>query len=88
MLIRRDVYGKYRQSVLGFTWAFIPPLAQMVVFTLLFGKIAKLGPDGIPYYLFSFTALLPWNYFTKALSMASNSVILGKSLIGKVYFHG
>ncbi len=86
MLIRRDVFGKYRQSVLGFTWAFIPPLLQMVVFTVIFGNVAKLGPEGTPYYIFSFTALLPWNYFSKALQSCGNSLISGQNLITKVYF--
>jgi lipopolysaccharide transport system permease protein len=86
MLIKRDVFGKYRQSVLGFTWAFIPPLAQMVVFTLIFGNVARLGPEGIPYYIFSFVALLPWNYFARALQTSSNSLLAGQALLTKVYF--
>lgn len=86
LLIKRDIVARYRQSALGFTWAFIPPIAQMMVFTLIFGKIAKLGPDGVPYFLFSFAALLPWNYFTNALTNTSGSLLSGKTLITKVYF--
>lgn len=87
MLIKRDVWGKYRQSVLGFTWAFVPPLAQMIVFTVVFGEMGKMGPDGdTPYYLFSFAALLPWNYFNRAMTTSGNSLIASKSLISKVYF--
>jgi lipopolysaccharide transport system permease protein len=86
MLIKRDIFGKYRQSLLGFTWAFIPALAQMLVFTLIFGKVANLGPAGVPYYIFSFVALLPWNYFTRSLQTSSNSLLAGQGLITKVYF--
>ncbi len=86
MLIKRDVFGKYRQSVLGFTWAFVPPLAQMIVFTIIFGRLGKMGPSDTPYYLFSFTALLPWNYFSRAMNSSGNSLISGKGLLTKVYF--
>ncbi|MEA2012178.1 MAG: ABC transporter permease [Verrucomicrobiota bacterium] len=87
MLIKRDVFGKYRQSILGFTWAFVPPLVQMIVFTLIFGKMGNMGPSGdTPYYLFSFAALLPWNYFSKAMNSSGNSLISGKGLLTKVYF--
>ncbi len=89
MLIKRDVYGKYRQSVLGFTWAFLPPLIQMIVFTFVFGGgVADLGPTDkkIPYAVFSFTALLPWTYFTRSLCNSSASVLGGRGLITKIYF--
>lgn len=86
MLVKRDIYGKYRQSALGFTWAFLPPLMQMVVFTLIFGRVAKLGPEGIPYPVFSFTALLPWTYFSRALTSSSTSLLTGRDLFSKVYF--
>ncbi len=75
-----------RQSVLGFTWAFIPLLAQMVVFTVLFGNVAKLGPEGYPYHLFSLGALVPWTYFTRALGNTGNSLVAGRNLLSKVYF--
>ena len=86
VLIKRDTFGKYRQSVLGFTWAFIPPVVQMLVFTLIFGNIAQIGPNGIPYYLFSFVGLLPWNYFSRALTQTGGSLVGAKGLVSKVYF--
>lgn len=86
MLVKRDIYGKYRQSALGFLWAFVPPLLQMVVFTAIFGRVAKLGPEGVPYPIFSYVALVPWTYFTRALSNSSESLLVGKNLFSKVYF--
>ncbi len=86
MLVKRDVQGKYRQSALGFTWAFIPPVIQMVIFTLIFGKVAKLGPENIPYPIFSYAALLPWSYFSRALTGAGSSLLRQKNLLTKVYF--
>jgi lipopolysaccharide transport system permease protein len=86
MLIIRDVQGKYRQSALGFLWAIIPPVVQMVVFTIIFGRVAKLGPDNIPYPVFSFAALLPWTYFSRALTTSGGSLIGKKNLLTKVYF--
>ena len=86
MLVKRDVQGKYRQSVLGYSWAFIPPVMQMIVFTFIFGKVAKLGPDNIPYPIFSYAALLPWNFFSRALHGAAGSLLASKSIFTKVYF--
>jgi lipopolysaccharide transport system permease protein len=86
MLVLREVQGKYRQSALGFLWAIIPPIIQMVIFTFIFGRIAKLGPDGIPYPIFSFAALLPWTFFSRALSNAGASVFGQRGLLSKVYF--
>jgi len=86
LLVKRDIYGRYRQSALGFMWAFIPAVMQMVVFSFIFGRVAKLGPEGIPYPVFSFAALLPWTYFSRALTSSGNSLIGSKNLISKVYF--
>jgi lipopolysaccharide transport system permease protein len=85
-LIWRDVKVRYKQTVLGASWAIIQPLMTMVVFTVLFGRVAKVPTDGIPYPIFSYTALLPWGLFTKALSDAGRSLIQNRSMITKVYF--
>lgn len=86
LLILRDIQAKYRQSVLGFTWAFIPLFVQMVIFTIIFGRVAKLGPEGIPYPLFSYAALLPWSYFSRALGGVGGSLLKQSGLFSKVYF--
>jgi lipopolysaccharide transport system permease protein len=85
-LIWRDVKVRYKQTVLGASWAIIQPLMTMVVFTVLFGRVAKVPTDGMPYPIFSYTALLPWGLFTKALSDAGRSLIANRSMITKVYF--
>jgi lipopolysaccharide transport system permease protein len=82
----RDIKVRYAQSVLGVGWALIQPLFNMVVFTIIFGKLAKLSSDGSPYYLFSLVALVPWHYFSGALSDASGSLVGGSNLVNKVYF--
>jgi len=85
-LIWRDVKVRYKQTALGASWAIIQPFVTMVVFTILFGNLAKMPSDGIPYPLFSYTGLLPWGLFTKALSDAGRSMITNRSMITKVYF--
>ena len=85
-LIWRDVKVRYKQTVLGASWAIIQPFVTMVVFTVLFGNLAKMPSDGIPYPLFSYTGLLPWGLFTKAISDAGRSMIANRSMITKVYF--
>ncbi|MDA8389055.1 MAG: ABC transporter permease [Nitrospiraceae bacterium] len=82
----RDVKVKYKQTLLGVAWAIIQPFFTMVVFTLFFGKLAKMPSDGIPYPIFSFTALVPWTFFSNALSQASNSLVGSANLIKRVYF--
>jgi lipopolysaccharide transport system permease protein len=82
----RDIKVRYKQTVLGATWAVIQPLLTMLVFTLFFGRLAKVPSDGIPYPLFSYTALLPWQLFAYALTESSNSVVANERLITKVYF--
>ncbi len=86
MLIWRDFSARYRQSVLGAGWAVVRPVFSVLVFTIIFGKIAKLPSDGIPYPLFSFAAMMPWLYFSNSLSNATNSVVGGSGLLTKVYF--
>ena len=85
-LIWRDVKVRYKQTVLGTAWAIIQPLFTMVVFSLFFGKLAKVPSDGIPYPIFSYTALVPWTFFANGLNQASNSLVNSANLIKKIYF--
>ena len=85
-LIWRDIKGRYRQMALGPLWIVLRPLFNMVLFTLIFGTVAKLPSDGIPYPLFTYTALLPWTFFAGAATGAANSLLGYKDLIAKVYF--
>jgi lipopolysaccharide transport system permease protein len=82
----RDLKVRYKQTVLGAAWAILQPVIQMVVFTLLFTRVAKMPHDDIPYPIFSYTALLPWGLFSKALSDAGRSLVTNRSMITKVYF--
>lgn len=85
-LIWRDVKVRYKQTVLGVAWAIIQPVFTMVVFSLFFGRLAKMPSDGIPYPLFSYAALVPWTFFAQGLTLASNSLVGSANLIKKVYF--
>jgi lipopolysaccharide transport system permease protein len=85
-LVWRDVKIRYKQTVLGAAWAILQPLLTMVVFTIFFGGLAKVGSDGLPYPIFSFAGLLPWTFFAQGLTQASGSVVGSSSLITKVYF--
>ena len=82
----RDVKVRYKQTALGAAWAVLQPLLTMVVFTVLFGRLAGIPTDGEPYPLFYYTALLPWNFFVTAVTNSSNSLIASNNLITKVYF--
>lgn len=85
-LIWRDMKVRYKQTVLGALWAIIQPFFTMVVFSIFFGRLAKVPSDGIPYPIFSFAALVPWTFFSNGLSKASNSLVGSSNLIKKVYF--
>lgn len=85
-LTLRDVKVRYKQTALGAAWAIIQPLFMMLVFSLFFGKLAKVPSDGIPYPIFTFCALLPWQLFAHALTESSNSLVANERLITKVYF--
>ena len=85
-LVWRDVKARYAQSILGFGWAIIQPVFSMLVFTVIFGNLAKISSDGVPYAIFSYTALVPWTYFSNALTEATGSLIKNVNLIQKVYF--
>jgi lipopolysaccharide transport system permease protein len=82
----RDIKVRYKQTALGAAWAVLQPLLTMVVFSLIFGRIANLPSDGIPYPLFTFTGLLPWQLFAFALTNAGNSLVGNQNLVSKVYF--
>lgn len=85
-LVWRDVKVRYAQTVLGAGWAILQPVLTMLVFTLVFGMFARIPSDGVPYAVFSLAALVPWTYFSTALSGASNSLVSSTNLITKVYF--
>jgi len=82
----RDVRVRYKQTVLGAAWAIIQPFFTMVVFSVFFGRLAKVPSDGIPYPIFSYAALVPWTFFAQGLNQASNSMVRYANLITKVYF--
>jgi lipopolysaccharide transport system permease protein len=82
----RDIKVRYKQTLLGAAWAIIQPFFTMVVFSLFFGKLAGVPSDGLPYPLFSFAALVPWNFFANGLNQSSNSLVGSANLIQKVYF--
>src|SRR6185312_15067276 len=85
-LIWRDVMVRYKQTALGAAWAVIQPVFMMLVFSLFFGRLGKIPSDGIPYPVFTFCALLPWQLFAHALTESSNSLVGNQNLITKVYF--
>ena len=82
----RDLKVRYKQTVVGVAWVIIQPLLSMGVFTLFFGRLAKLPSDGLPYPVFYFAALAPWTYFSTALTTATNVVVENQRVITKVYF--
>ena len=82
----RGIKARYAQSVLGIGWAIIQPLFTTLVFTVVFGGLAKVDSDGMPYILFSYLALWPWNYFSGTLSESANSLVANAGMITKVYF--
>src|SRR5260370_19190482 len=85
-LVWRDIKVRYKQTVLGAAWAGIQPFFTMVVFSIFFGRLAKMPSDGIPYPLFSFASLVPWSFFASGLSQSSDSLVGSANLIKKVYF--
>lgn len=86
LLVWRDVKSRYSQTVLGAGWAVLQPVLTMVVFTVIFGRLARMPSDGVPYPVFSLAALVPWSYFATSLTGSSNSLLLSRSLLTKVYF--
>jgi lipopolysaccharide transport system permease protein len=86
LMVLREVQGRYRQMAFGPLWIILTPLINMLVFSLVFGQLARLPSDGIPYPVFSYTALLPWTFFSAALSGTASSLVKNMNLISKVYF--
>lgn len=82
----RDILVRYKQTTIGVAWSFIRPLLTMIVFTIVFGKLAKLPSNGVPYPIMVFTAMLPWQFFANSLTESSNSLIDNSNLLTKVYF--
>jgi lipopolysaccharide transport system permease protein len=85
-LVLRDIKVLYAQTILGFSWAILQPLIQIVLFTIVFGKVAKIGTDGIPYFLFTTVAIVPWTFLSQAMTQSSESLVTGQHMLGKVYF--
>ena len=85
-LVWRDIKVLYAQTILGFSWAILNPFIQIVIFSVIFGKVAKIATDGIPYVLFSTVAIIPWTYMSESMNTSSQSLVSGQNLLGKVYF--
>jgi lipopolysaccharide transport system permease protein len=85
-LVWREIKVLYAQTILGFFWAILQPLVQIVLFTIVFGKIAKISTEGIPYFLFSTVAIIPWTYMSQSMSQSSESLVHGQNMLGKIYF--
>jgi lipopolysaccharide transport system permease protein len=85
-LVWRDIKVRYKQTALGAAWAILQPLFTMLIFSIFFGRLAKMPSDGIPYPVFAFTGLVPWTFFANGLSQSSNSLVQNANLLTKVYF--
>jgi lipopolysaccharide transport system permease protein len=85
-LVWRNVKVRYKQTIIGSAWAIIQPLMAMLIFTVIFGRFAKIPSDGLPYSIFAYTALLPWSYFSQAVTGSAASLIGNTNLVRKVYF--
>jgi len=85
-MVWREIKVLYAQTILGFSWAILQPLVQIVIFTVVFGKIAKVSTEGIPYFLFSSAAIIPWTYMSQTMTQSSQSLVSGRSMLGKIYF--
>ena len=85
-LVWRDIKVLYAQTVLGFAWAILNPVVQIIIFSVIFGRVAKIPTDGIPYVLFSTVAIIPWTYMADSMSASSQSLVGGHGMLGKVYF--
>jgi lipopolysaccharide transport system permease protein len=85
-LVWRDITVLYAQTVLGFFWAILNPFIQIVIFSVIFGRVAKIETDDIPYVLFSTVAVVPWTYMAQAVTHSSQSLVVGQAMLGKIYF--
>lgn len=86
ILVERDLKTRYKQTVIGTSWAILQPLLTMTIFTFFFGRITGVSSDGLPYAIFAYAGLLPWTFFSNAVTNSGNSLILDSSLITKIYF--
>lgn len=85
-LVWRDIKVLYAQTILGVSWALLQPMIQILLFTIVFGKVAKVSTDGMPYFVFSTVAIIPWTYMSQAMTKSSQSLVLGQTMLGKIYF--
>jgi homopolymeric O-antigen transport system permease protein len=85
-LVWRDIKSLYAQTILGFMWAILEPSIQIIMFTIIFGKIAKIPTDDIPYFLYATLAVVPWTYMSTAMSMSGQSLVSNQGMLGKIYF--
>jgi lipopolysaccharide transport system permease protein len=85
-LVWRDVILRYKQTAIGAAWVVLQPTINMIIFTVIFSRLARIPSDGIPYPVFAFSALLPWAYFSQALARSSSSVVVNSNLVTKIYF--
>ncbi len=85
-MVWRNIRTRYAQSALGIGWALIQPLFSMIVFTVIFGRLAKVDSNGVPYAIFSYTALVPWTYFANALTESTSSLVANANMLKKIYF--
>jgi lipopolysaccharide transport system permease protein len=85
-MVTRQIKTLYAQTILGFSWAIFRPLIQIIVFTFIFGKVARVSTEGIPYFLFSSVAIIPWTYMSQTMSESSESLVSGQGMLGKIYF--
>jgi lipopolysaccharide transport system permease protein len=85
-LVWRDIKSRYAQSILGIGWAIVQPVFNMIVFTVIFGNLAKIGSEGVPYAIFNYAAMVPWTYFANSLTQSGSSLVASTNLLTKVYF--
>jgi len=85
-LVLRDIKVLYAQTVMGFGWAIMQPLLQIIIFTLIFGKVAGVPTDGIPYFLFTTVAIVPWTYMSTVMTSSGQSLVKDQGMLGKIYF--
>ncbi len=85
-LVWRDITVQHAQTILGFIWAIITPLVQILIFSVIFGRVAKISTDGIPYTLFTTVAIIPWTYMSMVMLQSSQSLVSGHNMLGKIYF--
>lgn len=85
-MVWRSIKVLYAQTILGFSWAILQPLVQILIFNIVFGKVAKIYSEGFPYIVFSTVAIIPWTYMSQALTQSSESLVSGQAMLGKIYF--